>query len=163
VVSAWGASVKRLTPVVRYTNYQLTTLRGHGANWALVGDAFGFIDPVFSSGLLVGLDGARALAGAIVRGTPRAWTRWERRVIDHLRAWRRVVDSYYDGRLFTLFKVGNMVQHTPVGGLMNSHFQRHMPRIFTGEATTHRYSRSLLRFMCRYGLAGNDPSRLEVG
>ena len=38
---------RRIAPVMRYTNYQLTTLRGVGSNWALVGDAFGFVDPVF--------------------------------------------------------------------------------------------------------------------
>jgi hypothetical protein len=161
-ISSWAAGTKRLTPVVKYTNYQLTTLHGYGPNWALVGDAFGFIDPVFSSGLLVGFDGAKRLARTILRGTPRAWQRYERHVVQHLRAWRSVVDNYYNGRLFTLFKLGNAVQYTPIGGLLNGHFQRHMPRVFTGEATTHRYSRSLLRFMCRWGLAGNDPSKLQV-
>ena len=61
---------RRLTPVVRYGNYQLTTLRGVGDGWALVGDAFGFIDPVFSSGLFLAMDGARILADAIRAGTP---------------------------------------------------------------------------------------------
>lgn len=162
VISRWAAGARRMTPVVKYTNYQLATLQGVGPNWALVGDAFGFIDPVFSSGLLVGFDGARTLARAILDGSPRAFLRYERHVIGHLRAWRRVVDSYYDGRLFTLFKVGDMVRHTPMGRIMDRHFQRHMPRVFTGEATRRFYSRNLLQLMCRYGLAGNDPTQLEV-
>jgi flavin-dependent dehydrogenase len=163
LTTVWAGGAKRLTPVVKYNNYQLTTLAGYGPDWALVGDAFGFIDPVFSSGLLVGLDGARLLARTILRGTPRAWQRYEAHVIDHLAAWRRIVDYYYDGRLFTLFRVGAIVEKTPIGGLVNRHFMRHMPRIFTGEATTRLYSRKLLDFMCRYGLYRHDPAQLRVG
>jgi len=159
---AWGGGVKRLTPVIKYTNYQLVTTRGVGPNWALAGDAFGFIDPVFSSGLLVGLDGATQLARAILDPSPAAFSAFEAHVIDHLRAWHRVVGYYYDGRLFTLFKIGRYVEKAWFGKLLNWHFLKHMPRIFTGEATTHRYSRGLLDFMARYGLAGNDPSALAV-
>ena len=76
----WGGSVKRLTPVLKYTNYQLVTLRGSGPNWALVGDAFGFIDPVFSSGLLVGFDGASRLAKAIEHPSAHSFPAFERHV-----------------------------------------------------------------------------------
>jgi flavin-dependent dehydrogenase len=162
ILRTWGSQARRLTPVVKYSNYQLASLRGVGENWALAGDAFGFVDPVFSSGLLVAFDGAQRLADAILDGSSRAFARYERHVIDHLRAWRRVVSYYYDGRLFTLFKMGDIVQHTPMGRLLNWHFQRHLPRVFTGEATMHRYSRGLLDFMVRYGLIDTDPRKLEV-
>lgn len=162
LVGHWGADVKRGTRVLRYDNYQLTTLRGFGPNWALVGDAFGFVDPVFSSGLLVGLDAADRLARTILRGTPRAFLRYQRHVIAHLDAWQRVVDRWYDGRLFTLFRVGELVRHTPVGRIMDWHFRRHLPRVFTGEATRRPYSRSLLQFMARHALAGNDPDELAI-
>ena len=158
----WGFVAKRIAPVVKYTNYQMRHTRGVGENWALLGDAFGFVDPVFSSGLLVAFDGARHLAAAILDGSPRAFARYERHVIDHLRAWRRVVSYYYDGRLFTLFKMADIVQHTLMGRLLNWHFLRHLPRVFTGEATMHRYSRGLLDFMVRYGLVDTDPRKLEV-
>src|SRR5262249_51500165 len=52
------ARARRVSSVVRYSNYQRTTLRGVGPGWALVGDAFGFIDPIFSSGLFLAMDGA---------------------------------------------------------------------------------------------------------
>jgi flavin-dependent dehydrogenase len=161
-IGAWGSSVKRLTPVVKYTNYQLVTLRGTGPNWVLVGDAFGFIDPVFSSGLLVGFDAAERLARTIENPSERSFQLFERHVADHLRAWQRVVGYYYDGRLFTLLKLGNRVRQTLLGSVLNWHFETHLPRVFTGEATTHRYSRGLLHFMTQYGLARNDPSKLQV-
>lgn len=163
---------ERLSPVMRYTNYQLTTRRAFGPRgadrrrlprWALVGDALGFIDPVFSSGLLIALDGARGLAAAIDRGTPRAFAAYERRTIAHVEAWRRAVGYFYDGRLFTLFRVKEQVQDTPLGRLVNPHVGRHVSRVFTGEAAAHPYSRRLLDFMIRYGLLDNDPAAYRVG
>lgn len=159
---AWGATAKRISPVVRYSNYQLRHTRGVGPNWALLGDAFGFVDPVFSSGLLVALDGADALARALREGGPAALRRYERRVLRHLTNWQRVVGYFYDGRLFTLIKVGEFMRTRPVGRMLDFHFRKHMPRIFTGEGTARRYSVGLLDFMVRYGLAGNDPQQLAV-
>jgi flavin-dependent dehydrogenase len=161
-IKSWGGDLKRISSVLRYTNYQLATTRGHGENWALVGDAFGFVDPVFSSGLLVSLDSASQLARAIEAGTPEAFDRYQAHVLRHLRNWRRVVSHFYDGRLFTLFRVGEVVRQTMLGKLMNFHFEKHLPRVFTGEATTKRYSVGLLDFMCRRGLIDNDPDALRV-
>jgi hypothetical protein len=159
----WGAKAERTTPVVRYTNYQLRATRGAGDGWALVGDAFGFVDPVFSSGMLIGLDGARSLAEAILRGGPARLQRYERRVIRNLDDWSRIVDAYYSGRLFTLFRVGSYVRRTLPGRLVDFHFAKHMPRVFTGEATDSRYSMGMVDFMLKYGLAGNDPATFAIG
>jgi len=162
VTGLWAGSATRITPVVKYNNYQLRSTRGVGPNWATVGDAFGFVDPVFSSGLLIGLQGAEALADAIVAGTPRALRRYERQVLRTLAIWQRVVDYYYDGRLFTLFQVGEYVRQTLLGKLTNRHMETHLPRIFTGEATTSRYNSGLLDFMIEHAISGNDPSQFEV-
>jgi len=158
----WGEKAERITPVVRYTNYQLRSTRGFGANWALCGDAFGFIDPVLSSGLLIGFDAARTLADAILAGKPRGFQRFEKRVIRNLDDWSRIVESYYSGRLFTLFKVGEYMKNTFVGKRIDFHFRKHMPRVFTGEATDSRYSMTIVDFMLHYGLAGNDPDEFAV-
>jgi flavin-dependent dehydrogenase len=133
-----------------------------GPGWALLGDAFGFIDPVFSSGLLIALDGADALSRALVDGSDAALARYEARVQRHLANWQRVVGYFYDGRLFTLLKVGEEWRTKLPGKLLDFHFRKHMPRVFTGEATNRRYSVGLLDFMVRYGLAGNDPQQLAV-
>jgi flavin-dependent dehydrogenase len=158
----WGVTAKRISPVMRYTNYQLRHTRGVGPGWALAGDAFGFVDPVFSSGLLVALDGAHALARAILDGRPAAFRRYEARVVHHLASWHRLVGYFYDGRLFTLFKVGEAYRHRMPFRLLDFHFRKHMPRVVTGEATTRRYSFGLLDFMARHGLAGNDPQDRAV-
>lgn len=171
VTRQWSAEAKRVSDVIKYTNYQLLSTRGvgpapkqGGPGWAMVGDAFGFVDPVFSSGLLIGMEGAAALAKALVEGggSARALRRFEEQTTHSLATWQKLVDYFYDGRLFTLFQVGEVVRQTPIGRLLDFHFAKHMPRIFTGEGTTSRYSQALLDFMIRRGLAGNDPRELEV-
>ena len=153
---------RRLTAVARYTNYQLTTLRGVGTGWALVGDSFGFIDPVFSSGLYLTFDGARSLARAVLRGTRAAFRRYERQQIRHLQAWQRVVDYFYDGRLLALLRLREEVPERWIGRLAHPHVSRQLPRMFTGEATKGRYGPWLLDFMIRHALREADPAVLRI-
>ena len=158
----WSLVAKRISPVVKYTNYQLRHTRGVGHGWALLGDAFGFFDPVFSSGLLVALDGAQALARALGEGSAEALARYEARVLHHLANWQRVASYFYDGRLFTLLKLGDRKRTEFPWMLIDPHFRKHLPRVFTGESTTRRYSMGLLDVMVRYGLARTDSSSLAV-
>ena len=163
VVAQWKGGARRITSVMKYTNYQLLTRRGFGPNWALLGDAFGFIDPVFSSGLLIGMDGAQALAAALRAGaTPKALERYQSRVIRHLETWQRVADHFYSGRLFTLLHVGEMASSTRFGRVLGLHFGRYLPRVFTGEGSLERYGPWLPDFMCRRALVDNDPGELAV-
>lgn len=162
VVKDWARNARRITPVVKYTNYQLRATRGVGENWALVGDAFGFVDPVFSSGLLIAFESADELAAALLRGTPKALERYESGTLKSLAGWQRIIEYFYTGQLLTLFRVGEYVRETPLGKIMNFHLAKYMPRIFTGEASRSRYSIELVSFMSEYGLAGNDPDLLRI-
>jgi len=45
-------------------NYSYECTRRHGRNYMLIGDAFTFIDPVFSSGVMLAMHGAKAAAEA---------------------------------------------------------------------------------------------------
>ena len=45
-----------------------------GDGWVLVGDAFGFLDPLYSSGVLLALKSGAAAAGAIAEGLSRGDT-----------------------------------------------------------------------------------------
>jgi hypothetical protein len=159
----WGITAKRIAPVVKYTNYQMRHTRGAGGNWALLGDAFGFVDPVFSSGMLVGLDAAQELAKTLLAGGGReGLARYEAHVLHHLANWHRVASYFYDGRLFTLLKLGDKKRNEFPWLLVDPHFRTHLPRVFTGESTTKRYSMGLLDFMVTWGLLGTDPTPLAV-
>ncbi len=156
------AGARRLSDVVRYSNYQLTTLRAVGPGWALVGDSFGFIDPVFSSGLYLTFDGARELSRAVRRGTRAAFRRYERRQIRHLETWQRVVDYFYDGRLLALLRMREELPENWIGRFFHPHVSRQLPRLFTGESTRGRYGPWLLDFMIRHALRGADCESLRI-
>ena len=153
---------RRLTPVMEYANYQLVSERVVGDGWALVGDTAGFIDPVFSSGLYLGMQGACLLAEAIRAGTPAAFSRYERQVIHHLETWHEIVSYYYSGRLFTCFKVGQDLRDMLLVKMIFPHMNKHLGRIFSGAASTAPYSLGLLRFAMKFGLKDEDPQALAV-
>ncbi len=157
-----AGEAKRLTPVMEYANYQLVSDRMVGDGWALVGDTAGFIDPVFSSGLFIGMHGAVALSEAILAGTPQAFRRYETEATHHLTTWHEIVGYFYDGRLFTCFHVGEMLRDTLLMRLSFPHITKHMGRIFSGAASTSPYSLAMLRFGMKYGLRGEDPCQMMV-
>ena len=163
VIKLWGDRPQRITPVLKYTNYQLVSRRGVGDGWALLGDSFGFVDPVFSSGLLLAFDSAKELARAIVAGGhPSALRRYEAHVASHIRAWQQTIEHFYNGRLLSLLRVGETSKQHLIGRVLDFHFRKHLPRVFTGEASTKRYSVGLVDFMCKHALSGNDPEAFRV-
>lgn len=162
VLTRVAKDAKRLTPVMEYTNYQLVSDRMVGENWALVGDTAGFIDPVFSSGLFIGMTSAFALANAIQAGSTEAFKDYEAKVTHHLRIWHEIVGYYYDGRLFTSFKVGEKLRGNLLMKLAFPHINKNMGKIFLGAASTSPYSIKLLRLLVQRGLRGQDPQEMAV-
>ena len=153
---------KRITPVVEYSNYQLVSERMVGDGWALVGDTAGFIDPVFSSGLLIGMTGGMLLAEAVAKGTPEAFQEYEKQVKHHLTTWHEIVGHFYDGRLFTFFRAGEALRENFLMKLFRPHVEKHMGRIFTGAASSAPYSMGLLRFGMKHALRGKDPNEVSI-
>ncbi|HEY3932762.1 MAG TPA: NAD(P)/FAD-dependent oxidoreductase [Verrucomicrobiae bacterium] len=153
---------KRLTPVMEYANYQLVSERMVGDGWALVGDTAGFIDPVFSSGLFIGMHSAFALADAIGKGSPEAFQNYQRNVTHHLTIWHEIVSYYYDGRLFTSFNVGEKLRKYFLMRLAFPHINKHMGKIFLGAASTSPYSIKLLRMLVKHGLRDEDPKAMAI-
>ncbi len=93
-------------------SYRSTQLSGNG--WVLVGDAFGFLDPLYSSGVLLALKSGELAADAIcdglVKGDVSAGQlgRWGPMFNQGVDRMRRLVCEYYDG-----FSFGNFVRHFP--------------------------------------------------
>jgi flavin-dependent dehydrogenase len=147
VLKKFTANAKRETGVVQYDNYQLISQKMYGSNWVLTGDAGGFLDPIFSSGLFLAIKGAFRLANAIEAGTDAAFKRYQKEQLRELYVWQKLVDTWYSGRLFTLFKVGEDRMDTALGRFIGPHMQRHLTRIFSGEAVYRSYSRRFLNFV----------------
>jgi len=174
----WLSSVvgggRRVTDVVTYANYQLVSERGHGRGWVMVGDAFGFVDPMLSPGVFLALRSAEMLADALAPWLARgaapspseldvALASYAARQEQMLSAWLELVAYLYDGRLAALMRAGRT--WTAAGVIkdaMERHISRHVGLLASGAATTSRYSRGLLRFMSRYGLRGVDPAELAI-
>ena len=140
-------NAKRETGVVQYNNYQLISQQMYGKNWLLTGDAGGFLDPIFSSGLFLAIKGSFAAAKAIEEGTDTAFKKYQKYQLYELKIWQRLVDTWYSGSLFTLFKVGQDRMDTAFGRFIGPHMQRHLTRIFSGEAVYRSYSRGFLNFV----------------
>ena len=94
-------------------SYRATRVAGDG--WVMIGDAWGFLDPLYSSGVLLALRSGEMAADAIVEGSGqgRHVGRAARQMgardfnagVDRM---RRLVCEYYDG-----FSFGNFMKHYP--------------------------------------------------
>ena len=147
VLQKFTANAKRETGVVEYSNYQLISQKMYGTNWVLTGDAGGFLDPIFSSGLFLAIKGAFRLSETIEKGTTTAYKQYQKEQMRELYVWQKLVDTWYSGRLFTLFKVGQDRMDTTFGRFIGPHMQKHLTRIFSGEAVYRSYSRRFLNFV----------------
>jgi flavin-dependent dehydrogenase len=177
VLADAGRGATRVTPVVTYGNYQLVTERTHGPGWVLVGDAFGFVDPMLSPGVFLALNGAERLAQALAPAIARmranggtgdlrpALDRYAAGVTHQLDAWIELVDSIYEGELFALFRAGTEMTRTRdniVTRALDRHVGKHVAGMATGVRTTAPYSRGLIRFLARHGMRGVDPRTMSV-
>jgi flavin-dependent dehydrogenase len=103
------AGAKRATGYFATKDYSYRSKQVSGDGWVLVGDAFGFLDPLYSSGVLLALKsgemGADAIAEGLARGDTSAsqlgrWGELFNRGVDRM---RRLVCEYYDGFSFGRF------------------------------------------------------------
>ena len=65
--SAWNRmkDARRVAPVHVTGNYSYTCSRMAGPGWVMVGDAYAFVDPVFSSGVYLGMNSAEQAAEVV--------------------------------------------------------------------------------------------------
>lgn len=179
-VDPWLASTvgegKRVSPIATYSNYQLISQRGAGPGWVMVGDAFGFVDPMLSPGVFLALRSAELVAealGPFARGghipPPAALASALRSYVTvqsaMLEAWSELVGYLYDGRMLALLRSGRGLMRGRASRLTSAaqqHIERHVALQASGVATTSPYSRRLLRFLGRFGLRGVEPADLAI-
>lgn len=139
--------VERITDIQKYSNYQMASNRITGANWALIGDSAGFLDPVFSSGLYFSMKYASELAKALDDNHSMSFKDYEKSWKHELKSWKKMIEIWYNGRLYTNFLMGNDRLDTFMGKKIGKHAVKHFTAVFTGEAVLNRYSMWLLGFM----------------
>ncbi len=154
---------KRVTPVLEYTNYQLVSEKLFGDGWVLAGDSAGFVDPVFSSGLLIGMQGGVLLAEAIGKGTERAFKKYERECIHHLECWHEIAKYFYDGRLFNSVSVGEKMEKKYLWVRLTAPWYRnHFGKVFTGAASNSNFSIGMLRWVAEYSAKQENPDAMMI-
>ncbi|MEX1126960.1 MAG: NAD(P)/FAD-dependent oxidoreductase [Vicinamibacterales bacterium] len=119
-VEAAPAVKKRVAGAERASGYYVTRDYSYrskqvaGDGWVLVGDAFGFLDPLYSSGVLLALKSGELAADAIADGLEKgdtsaaqlgAWGDGFNQGVDRM---RRLVCEYYSG-----FSFGGFVREHP--------------------------------------------------
>jgi len=105
---------KRASRYYATKDYTYRSSRAAGDGWVLVGDAFGFLDPLYSSGVLLALRSGELAADAVVEGLTKGDTsraqlgKWEPDYVRGMNRMRRLVCEYYDG-----FSFGRFVRRFP--------------------------------------------------
>ena len=92
---------KQLFPIQTTKDFSYRASRIAGDNWVLIGDAFGFLDPVYSTGLFLALKSGEMAADAIIEAYKEndfAETRlgsFGQRFVEGMEAFRKLVYAFY--------------------------------------------------------------------
>lgn len=107
--------------------YSYRSKRAAGDGWVLCGDAFGFLDPLYSSGVLLALKSASLAADAVADGLAKGDTstaqlgRWQDDFTRGMDRMRRLVCEFYEG-----FSFGRFVRKHP-------HLKGHLTDLLIGD------------------------------
>jgi flavin-dependent dehydrogenase len=103
------ANAKRAAPFRAAKEYSYRSRQVAGDGWVLAGDALGFLDPLYSSGVLLALKSSSLAADAITEGLAKGDTstaqlgHWGEDYFRGMDRMRRLVCEYYDGLSFGRF------------------------------------------------------------
>jgi len=95
--------------------FSYSTDRSAGEGWVLIGDAWGFLDPVYSSGVFFALKSAELAADCVIAGlrandvSAETLGRWLPDFNRRAGLIKKMVDAFYSGE----FRVGKFVQEYP--------------------------------------------------
>jgi flavin-dependent dehydrogenase len=103
------AGARRLTPVHAVGDYSYRNTRLAGKRWLLAGDAAGFIDPIFSTGVFLAIHSGAKAAAALDVALRRPWLRalrfgWYARGLNRLmNRYLRFVSAWYTEEFVDVF------------------------------------------------------------
>lgn len=98
---------ERVTPVYVRRDFSFMMRRRTGKNFALVGDAAGFIDPIFSTGVFMAMKSADMVADAVEQrlrsGSTRLLRKYERTFQGALDRYFRFISNFYRREFLEVF------------------------------------------------------------
>lgn len=156
-------NAERISEIATYANYQLVPDRGFGENWAAIGDAFGFVDPMLSPGMHLALASAEIIDQETHRKPlPEALDSYSRRMTRHLEAWMQLIDYFYDGRIYFLHEFGTAFRKRwgwmPTG-LLEKAMQANLSSMASGFRTDSPFGQGFLRGFERFAKARKESCR----
>jgi len=113
------ASAKRVTQVYSTGDYSYRNTRLVGSRWLLTGDAAGFIDPVFSTGVFLAIASGEQAADAIhasldrPQTAARAFAAYEKRLNRVMDLYLRFVNSWYQHEFIEVISSPTKHFHLP--------------------------------------------------
>ena len=107
-------------------------------------------------------EGAFEIMKAIEVAAPNAMKKYENGRHWELRMWQRVIDSWYTGRLFNLYRAGQKHKNGLIGRRISGRVQKRLLRIFTGQAVDDIYAMQLFEYLVPFGQLLRDPRDLVV-
>jgi flavin-dependent dehydrogenase len=170
-LSGNATKARRVSSVMTYTNYQLISERGSGSNWFTVGDAFGFVDPMLSPGLLLAMKSAENLADGLLAfragDLPFAVVcrQHESEMTRQLEAWGEYVGRYYNGEIFAMQRSGKSFFEkfnfwpNPV---ISAWIEKQVGTMAAGANISRPFNRRLIRFLCRFFPCRISPEQLAI-
>jgi flavin-dependent dehydrogenase len=102
-------NARRVSKVYVEADFSYRTTRLHGDRWLLTGDAAGFIDPIFSSGVFLAVFSGEKCADALnevldhSRRAKRLFARYERSVNRAMDVYLRFVNAWYTKEFIEIF------------------------------------------------------------
>ena len=113
---------RRVTPAYASADFSYRQARLTGNRWMLAGDAAGFIDPVFSSGVFLALLAGEQCADILdlvldhPHKAPRLFARYERLLRRVMKGYLRFVDAWYSKEFIEVFLYPQDVFQIPPRG-----------------------------------------------
>ena len=156
-------NVRRISEPQTYGNYQLISDQGSGSNWAAVGDAFGFVDPMLSPGMMIAMQGAVILENSLSRlPMDQALASYAAKLTGLLEAWMHFIAYFYDGRIFLMHENATDFQsrhrYLPTG-IFEQFVRGHLASMASGFTTDSPYSLGVLRGFERFANSIGTPAR----
>lgn len=101
------SAAERTTQIYSRKDFSYRAKELVGTNFALVGDAAGFIDPIFSTGVFMAMKSAEVAADAVgrklVKGSMRQLRSYERRMSSALKKYMMFIENFYRREFLEVF------------------------------------------------------------
>ena len=162
LLSKNGQLRKRVTSVKSYSNYQLLSNKGYGKGWVLLGDAFGFVDPMLSPGLHMSLESAVLLEKHVLSKSMPSNENFDLYCQDFNEwhhAWSYLVEFFYDGRILNMGAARETIQRNTnpfyLPRLIEPYISRMLSSLVSGIKTRSKFNQQVLKHISQH--VTSDP------